>query len=270
MKNRGKLTRKAHDLCKASKSLEPFANQSCGLLGEIKTAFTLTQNDCHSGDLLIFLEDDNRSGKKEKLPNCDLMIARHKEKDRILIEVVTKSPRHGVDDDKAKTWDDFFSNFSSSIGSYLEYLERIIPSILGLNLRKCFPLFSHYEGSSYGTALPLVYQDLVVHSNSDPVNKWTSERKLEYLLCSLFLQPLVLETICAPLPSDNIRLNQRCQATERALQKEWVRNIIKDKVCQLEEAFKRQEAEGYQISKAIRRPRSNIILSPPSRSLQPS
>lgn len=244
------LTRKAHDLCKASNALEPFANQSSGLLGEIKTAFTLTQNECDSCDLLIFLEDDNRKGKKKKLPNCDLMIIRHKEKDRILIEVATKSPRHGVEDDEAKTWDDFFSNFSSAICSYLQYLERIIPSILGLNLRKCFPLFSAYEGSNYGTALPLVYQDLVDQSaNSDPVNKWKSERKLEHLLRILFLQPLVLETVCAPLASDNVRLKQRCQATERALQKEWVLNIIEDKVCQLLEAYKRQETEGHKISK---------------------
>jgi len=114
------LTIKSRELLKHSDKLEAFGDACSGLLGEINTAFYMGRNLCLSDDELIFLEDKNHSGEK----NCDLMIVRENEGDRILIEVKTKSPRHGVDDVPFKVWDDLFSNYSNAISSYLEYLDR--------------------------------------------------------------------------------------------------------------------------------------------------
>lgn len=245
------LTQKAYDLCKARNNLEEFANQSSGLLGEITAAAFIIKNYCHLKDVLIFLPDANRQKKKWK--NCDLMIIRHGIDEQNLVEVATKSPRHGLDPEDAadaQTWDDFFSNFSDAIYSYLLYLQKIIPHILGLKLTKCFPLLSAYEGSDYGVPLPIINDVLAIHpATKNPSNNWSSEQKLEHILQTTFFRPLVLDDSYVPLASDNVRLESRQQATRDALKKDWVENIIRKKTRQLEEAHRNKKTEGNTISK---------------------
>jgi hypothetical protein len=245
------LVTKSHELLDASDDLEAFANGCSGLLGEIKTAFHLVKNICHPGDILVFLEDGNRTRAKNKKKNCDLMVIRSGSDERILVEVKAKSPRHGVEDAEAGMWDDFVSNFNNSISSYLGYLDCKIAPIFGLSLRQSFPLFSAHEGSGYGAVLPLVYQTIANSQTSDntPANKCQSVKKIETLLRAFFMKPLVLYPTCVPLPSDDARLSERHQLTESVVRKDWVRNIMQKGVDQLQEACKRQVEEGHQVSK---------------------
>jgi hypothetical protein len=242
------LTQKAHKLCNASNNLEAFATQSSGLLGEIKTAAQFIRNQLSPNDELVFLPEKQNAGK-----NCDLMVIRYKTGDRELIESKAKSPRHGLDAGTAgdaQIWDDFFDNFTNAISSYLYYLQDAIHPILGLKLTECFPLFSAFEGSSYGIALPLIGNILVHRTATDiSMSKLSSEQKLAFLLRAIFLRPLVLDASCVPLAPDSERLIQRQQTTKEALQKNWVNELLKKAINQLEETRQRQTVEGQKISK---------------------
>ncbi len=245
------LVNKSRELLDASDGFEALADGCSGLLGEIKTAFHLVRNVCQPGDALIFLEDDNRRLKKNKQKNCDLMIVRSEGQDLVLVEVKTKSPRHGVEESDAGVWDNFFSNFSNSVSYYLDYLDRNIAPIFGLNLRKTLPLFFAHECSGYGIALPVVCHTLTSRQPSvdGPAHKWKSEKKIETLLRALFLKPLVLEPTCVPLASDDARLFERRQLTENVIRKDWVRNTMRKAIKQLQETCERREQEGYRVSK---------------------
>jgi hypothetical protein len=217
-------------------------------LGEIKAAFQFIKNQCHSKDLLMFLPEMQNDGK-----NCDLMIIRSKTGHGELIESKAKSPRHGLDAKTAgdaQIWDDFFDNFTRAISSYLQYIQCKIQSVLGLPLDKCYPLFSAYEGSRYGVALPLVENILTSQAiTNGSVSTFSSEEKLVFLLRVLFLRPLTLDTACVPLASESQRLVLREQTTKEALQKKWVSSLLKQATDQLEETHQRQLANGQKISK---------------------
>ncbi|NGX63249.1 MAG: hypothetical protein KR126chlam6_00657, partial [Candidatus Anoxychlamydiales bacterium] len=86
-------------------------------------------------------------------------------------------------------------------------------------------------------------------SDNNSSNKWTSEKKIETLLHTLFLKPLILETSCVPLAPDEERLSERHQLIEKVIQKDWVRNNMQIAVKQLQETYKRLEKEGHQVSK---------------------
>ena len=177
------LTRKAHSALTHSKNLESFAIESAGLLGEIKAAAQFIENQCGSKDVLAFLPKP-KNGK-----SCDLIILRHKTSDRELIECKAKTPRHGLDEKtagEAQIWDDFFTNFSNAICSYLTYLQETVQP--PLSLTKCLPLFVAYEGSDYGCALPLI-ENISTTAGAIPLKKWPSEQKLSHLLRALFLRP---------------------------------------------------------------------------------
>lgn len=237
------LSNKAQGALKHSEKLEPFAIEIAGLLGEIKTAVQFIKNFCDSEDTITFLpllKDE---------PSCDLMVKRHKTNSCDLIESKAKTPRHGLDEKTAgesQIWDDFFTNFNHAVCSYLTYLQETIKPPLGLI--KCFPLFVGFEGSNYGSALPLI-ENIPVTKNATPLKKWTSEQKLSHLLRALFLRPLILKSCCVQLPSDEERLMQRQKDTKEALQKEWVETLLKKATEQLEKTYQRQKAEGRQISK---------------------
>ncbi len=242
------LTQKALNLCKASNNLEPFSTQSAGLLGEIRTAAQFIKNQCHPKDVLVFLPEKQNNGK-----NCDLMIIRHETGYYELIEIKAKSPRHGLDADTAgnvQIWDDFFSNFTHAICSFLNYLQDNVQPILGLELTKCFPHFSYFEGSNYGVALPIIGAISEHHTAANiPLSEWSSEQKLIHLLHALFLRPLVLDTACVPLASDEARLIQRQQATKEALQKEWVNTLLNKATEQLKETYQRLITEDHTVTK---------------------
>ncbi len=245
------LVNKSRELLKASNDLEAFAAQCSGLRGEIKAAFYLVKNVCHPGDALIFLEDDNRNCKKDKEKTCDLMVIPFEGGDRIPVEVKTKSPRHGVDEANACKLDDFFSTFSQSISSYLDYLDYKLDPIFGLSRRQCFRQFFAHEYSGYGTVLPLVNHTITScqHTSDNHASKWTSEKKIETLLRALFMDPLVLEPDCVPLASCDARLSERRQSTESVCQKEWVRNIMQEGVKQLQKTCERLKQEGHRVPK---------------------
>lgn len=244
------LSNKSRELLASSNELEAFTNKCSGLLGEINTAFYLINNVCHPGDLLIFLKDDNRLQKKVKERSCDLMIVRKGEQDRILIEVKTKSPRHGVEEANVAVWDDFFSNFHSSISSYLSYLDLNFTPIFGLSLRRALPLFSTHEYSSYGLALPAICPILIndpsLHDN--PASKWKSEKKIRTLLSVFFMKPLVLNPFCVPLASTEVRYLERQELIEKVLQKDWVLNTMQDATAQIEEAYEHHLQNSHRIS----------------------
>ncbi len=244
------LANKSRGLNKASKDLESFTQACSGLLGEIKTAFHLSLHECHPGDTLIFLEGDNSSGKKVKEKNCDLMVISSNNQKRVLVEVKTKSPRHGVEEVDIGVWDNFFSNFSNSISDYLAYLEPRVSPICGLSLRKFFPLFFVFESSSYGMPLSLVKQiDSHDNPNSTTTNKSKSAKKIETLLRALHMRPVTLYPSCVPLASDDARLSERYQWTENVISKDWVRNTMLEGIEQLQKAIKRQSKEGHEVSK---------------------
>lgn len=242
------FSQKTHALCYHSNNLEAFATQSSGLLGEIKAAVQFIKNQCQSKDLLIFLPDLQKDGK-----NCDLMIIRFETGEAELIESKAKSPRHGLDvkiAGDAQIRDDFFDNFTKAISLYLQYLQCGIQPVLGLTLDKCYPLFSAYEGSRYGIALPLVENILTSQAMANvSVSTFSSEQKLVFLLRVLFLRPLTLGTACVQLASESQRLVLREQTTKEALQKKWVSSLLKQATDQLEETWQRQLAKGQKISK---------------------
>jgi hypothetical protein len=181
------------------------------------------------------------------------MIIRFETGEAELIESKAKSPRHGLDvkiAGDAQIWDDFFDNFTKAISLYLQYLQRGIQPALGLTLDKCYPLFSAYEGSRYGIALPLVENILTSQAITNvSVSTFSSEEKLVFLLRVLFLRPLTLDTACVPLASESQRLVLREQTTKEALQKKWVSSLLKQATDQLEETRQRQLAKGQKISK---------------------
>jgi hypothetical protein len=177
------------------------------------------------------------------------MVKRLKANSYDLIESKAKTPRHGLDEKTAgesQIWDDFFSNFNHEVCSYLTYLQETIQSPLGLI--KCFPLFLGFEGSNYGSALPLI-ENIPTATNATPLKKWASEQKLRHLLRALFLRPLILKPCCVQLLSDEERLMQRQRVTKEALQKEWVDTLLKKATEQLEKTYQRQTTQGNQISK---------------------
>lgn len=244
------LTIKCRELLCQCGQLEPFANGCSGLLGEIKAAFYMAKNICRAGDTLIFLEDDNRSRKTKKRENCDLMIVHDNGQSVDLVEVKTKSPRHGVEDADAGTADNFFSNFSNAISSYLDYLAPRIGPIFGLNLGKVLPLFWSYEGSYYGTALPVVSDTPLQRGpffEASP-SKMTSEKKMEILLQALFMKPLILDPTCDSIGTDEFRLSERRQLTAGLFQKDWIDNVIHKAVDQLLVACERLAQEGRRVS----------------------
>lgn len=204
-----------YKLCSHSSELEPFAIECVGLLGEIKTA---AQWDVK--DVVLFLPERSGQGK-----NCDFLVIRPTGS-KELIECKAKRPRHGLDEKtagEAQVWDDFFTNFNRAIHSYLTYLQKTIQPPMGFT--NCFPLLAAYEGSSYAQALPLI-QEIPSTLGNIPLKKWTAEEKVSHLLHTLFLRPLVLDTCCVPLPSEEELLAQRQQATETAIKKEWVISIL--------------------------------------------
>lgn len=237
------LTNKARGVLNHSEKLESFAIEIAGLLGEIKTAAQFIKSFCEPEDLVTFLP------QLKGEPSCDLMVKRHKANSYELIECKAKTPRHGLDEKTAgesQIWDDFFTNFNHAICSYLTYLQETIQ--LPSGLIKCFPLFVGFEGSNYGSALPLI-ENIPITTGATPLKKWTFEQKLSHLLRSLFLRPLILKPCCVQLPSDEERLMQRQQVTKEALQKEWVDTLLKKATEQLEKTYQRQTTEGRQISK---------------------
>lgn len=242
------LTLKAYNLCKSRKktlNLEDFANKSSGLLGEIRIIAQFIREKCHPKDEIVFLPEKN--GK-----SCDCMVIRHKTNKCELIECKTKSPRHGLDVNTVgdlQIWDDLFNNFSDAICSYFYYLQEKTEPIFGLKLTDCFPLFSTFEGSDYGNALPLI-NDLMQGVTLDiPLGKWTSEQRLIHLIRALFLCPLVINTDCIPLDSENSRLKQRQQTIKEVFQKDWVSRTIELSVEQLKKTYQRKKDEGYNVSK---------------------
>jgi hypothetical protein len=245
------LVRKSHELLNASNSLEEFADGCSGLMGEINTAFHLAKNVCQPNDSLIFLEEGNRRDKNKNEKSCDLMIIRSEGQDLVLIEVKTKSPRHGVEEPDAGVWDNFFSNFSGSISSYLCYLDLSMDPIFGLSLKKSFPLFFAHQGSSYGRALPVICQMLASRQPSDDVHAYNRkpEKKIETLLRALFLKPLILGPVCVPLAPSDARVFKRRQLTESVIQKDWVRNTMSKAIEQLRETCENKEQEGCRVSK---------------------
>lgn len=232
------LTKKSYELLAHSSELEPFAIQSASLLGEIKTAV-----QCDLKDTMIFLPARSEQGK-----NCDFLIIRPTGS-KELIECKAKTPRHGLDEKtvgEAQIWDDFFTNFSGAIDSYLIYLQKIVQPVI--DFTKCFPLLSAYEGSGYAQALPLI-QSIPSTTGNTPLKQWTAEEKVSHLLHALFLRPLVLDTCCVPLPSEEELLAQRQQATETAIKKKWIISILNKATKQLEETHSRFTAEGQVITK---------------------
>ncbi len=237
------LTCKAQEALNHSEKLEPFAIEIAGLMGEIKTAAQFIKNSCDPEDTLTFLP------KPKDGQSCDLMVMRHKTGSHELIECKAKTPRHGLDEKtagEAQIWDDFFTNFSNTICSYLTYLKETVQP--PFDLTKCFPLFVAYEGSDYGCALPLI-ENIPTTADATSLKKWSSEQKISHMLRALFLRPLILNPCCEQLPSDDARLIQRQQATKEALQKEWVNTILEKATEQLEKTYQRQKSEGRQISK---------------------
>ncbi len=242
------LNQKAHKLLNHSANLEAFAIESAGLLGEISAAAHFIENNCHPKDILVFLPEKREDGK-----NCDLLIIRHETNGRELFECKSKSPRHGLDPKIAgdvQIWDDFFSNFTKAISSYIYYLQERAQPVLGLKLTKCFPLYSVFQGSNYGVPLPLI-EDVLRHPTvcTTPLKDWSSEQKLTHLLHALFLRPLILDPCCVPLASDDARLVERQSSTKEALQKEWVNSLLTKATAQLMDAYQHQKNEGYLISK---------------------
>ncbi len=233
------LACKAQEALNHSGNLEHFGIEIAGLAGEIKAAAQFIEDSCNSDDVLIFLP--KLTGK----PSCDLMVMRHATKCCELIECKTKTPRHGLGEKTAgdaQIWDDFFTNFSGAINCYLAYLQDTIQPPMGFT--KLFPLLVTYEGSGYAQALPLI-QDLSTKIGIAPLKTWTSEQKVSYLLRTLFLRPLVLDSCCAPLPSHSKRFKQRQQATEATIKKEWIISILNKATKQLKETFNHLTAEGY-------------------------
>lgn len=238
------LTHKAQKALNHSEKLEPFAIEIAGLMGEIKTAAQFIKNSCDLEDTLTFLPElKNR-------PSCDLMVMRYKTGSNELIECKAKTPRHGLDEKtagEAQIWDDFFTNFNGAICSYLTYLQETVQPPLGL--ANLFPLFSTFEWSDYGCALPLL-GNIPITADATPLKKWSSEQKLRHLLRALFLHPLILDPCCAALPSDAERLMQRQEDTKAAIQnKEWVISILNKATKQLEETHQHQTADGYPVTK---------------------
>lgn len=237
-------------VCKAQKALthseklESFAIEMAGLAGEIKIAAQFIKDVCSPEDTLIFLPE-----LKDR-PNCDLLVIRHQTGNRELIECKAKTPRHGLDEKTAgetQIWDDFFTNFSGAIHSYLAYLQESVQPPMGFT--ECFPLLAAYEGSGYAQALPFI-RGIPSAIGNIPLNKWTAEQKVGHLLQPLFLRPLVLNTCCGPLPSDEDRLAQRQRATETVIKnKEWIISILNKATKQLEETLNRLTAEGQAITK---------------------
>ncbi|WP_143876379.1 hypothetical protein [Waddlia chondrophila] len=235
------LSKKAHNLCTHSSNLEQFAIACCGLLGEIKTAAQI-----RSKGTVIFLPEKSDEGK-----NCDLLVI-----DPIgkleLIECKAKTPRHGLEETTAgvtQIWDDFFTNFSLAIHSYVDYHQKAIQNPLGFS--ECFPLLSAFEGSSYAQALPLI-QSIPSTTGNVTLKKWTAEQKISHLLRALFLRPLVLDPCCVPLPPEEERLTQRQQATETTIKnKEWVISIFNKATKQLEDTYHRLTAEGQTVNKLL-------------------
>lgn len=237
------LTNKAQEALNHSEKLEPFAIEIAGLLGEIKTAAQFIKSSSDPEDILTFLP------KLKDEPSCDLVVKRLKANSYELIECKAKTPRHGLDEKiagEAQIWDDFFTNFNHAICSYLTYLQETVKP--PLDLIKCFPLFVGFEGSNYGSALPLI-ENIPTTTNAIPLKKWTSEQKLSHLLRAQFLRPLILKSCCVQLPSAEERLMQRQRVTKEALQKEWVDTLLKKATEQLEKTYQRQKTEGRQISK---------------------
>lgn len=238
------LTCKAQKALTHSEKLESFAIEMAGLAGEIKTAAQFIKAACPPEDTLIFLPE-----LKDR-PNCDLLVTRHQAGDRELIECKAKAPRHGLDEKTAgevQIWDDFFTNFSGAIHSYLSYLQETVQPPMGFT--ECFPLLAAYESSGYAQALPLI-QGIPSAIGNIPLKKWTAEKKVGHLLRALFLRPLALGTCCGPLPSDEDRLAQRQRATETAIKnKEWIISILNKATKQLEETHNRLTAEGQVITK---------------------
>lgn len=235
------LTKKAHKLCTHSPKLEPFAIECCSLLGEIKTAAKVD-----SKDTVIFLPEKGNKGK-----NCDLLIIRSTGIQE-LIECKAKTPRHGLEETtagEAQIWDDFYTNFSGAIYSYLSYHQKTIQPPMGLS--ECFPLLSAFEGSSYARALPLI-KTIPSTIGNVTLKKWTAEEKVSHLLRTLFLRPLVLNSCCMPLPSEEDRLAQRQQATEMAIKnKEWIISIFDKATKQLEDSYHRLTTEGQIVNKLL-------------------
>lgn len=238
-----KLSRKAQKALTHREKLESFAIEMAGLVGEIKTAAQFIKDACAPEDKLSFLPE------VENGRNCDLLITRHQTGDRELIEVKAKMPRHGLEEKtagEAQTWDDFFTNFSGAIDSYLIYLQETVQPPMGFS--KCFPLLAACEGSGYAQALPLI-KSIPSTIGNIPLKKWTAEQKVSHLLLALFLRPLVLDTCCGPLPSDEDRLAQRQRATEAAIKnKKWIISIFDEATQQLEETQNRLTAEGQVIT----------------------
>lgn len=246
------LVCKASDLHKSSNDLESFASACSGLIGEIRAAYYFVCWYGQEYDELVFLEDKNRKNGKIRGKNCDLMMINTKSRRSILVEVKSKSARHGVENSEFSVYDDFFSNYSSSISKYLSYLDLSLPSICGLSLRKSFPLFFIHEGSCYGKPLSLVNHIVSQNEEGDcDPNKLKSQTKIEKLLKKLYLKPIILSSCTIPLENEDTRLAKRKEKTKKAFEKEWVKNTIIKGVAQLKEAYSFQLERGRVLSKLV-------------------
>ena len=242
------LVDRSQEVLSASNQLEVFTYQSIGLWGEIETASCLAKK--YPNDKLVFVRSDNRFRTRKQKRTCDLMVARHNENDLILVEVKSKIPRHGVTDQQACMWDDFFENSSGSIYRYLVYLGRNNPLVFGLSWGQAFPLLSMCVGSSYGKPLPLIScLNLQDHESDDSDSVGLgSEKKIEILLRSLFMKPRIFLPNSTPLGTDEERLAERHRQVEALMSKRCIQDPIQDGVNQLQEWRKRQLNEGHKVS----------------------
>jgi hypothetical protein len=238
------LTRKTQEALTHSEKLESFAMELAGLVGEIKTSAQFIKDACFPEDTLIFLPE-----LKDR-PNCDLLVTRNQTGNHELIECKAKTPRHGLEEKtagEAQIWDDFITNFSEALYSYHAYFLENVQTPMGCT--ECFPLLGAYEGSGYAQALPLI-EDIPSAIGNIPLNRWTAEQKVGHLLRAFFLRPLILDTCCGPLPSDEDCFAQRQRETETAIKdKKWIISILNKATKQLEEAYNRLTAEGQVITK---------------------
>ena len=246
------LASKALKLLEACNRLEEFAQGSASLIAEIRTAGHFIKELCSDDDSVKFLEEDNNPSNKGEKKNCDLMIDRKSLQVVDLVEVKNKMPRHGVAPGYMSELDNFFYNFDISISAYLSYIDNRKGESIKLN--KCYPQFFMYEGSSYGIALPMV-QNIVEKiktsegGKQDPVSKWSSEAKAEYLLRELFMEPLVLDTSPVPIATEEVRKSEMEGIITELFQKGWLRKTIDKAVTQMRATHQKQMQNGIHVRK---------------------
>ena len=237
------ITDRSREALDASEDLEIFANRCSKLQGELTAAFYLTEK--YPDGRLVFIKNDGRDGgDSQKI--CDLMII-HSEKEQRLVDVKTEPSEH--DGAAERIWTSSFDALLYHLSRYLLYLSRHVVFLdkgknllSNLGIRQAFPLLFALDGDFRWEAFSIIHK-IANQDLNNGLSNWKSDKKVEALLLSLFMKPLVIRSS---------RIRERCffeepQQIGAFLSKRRLDSVIRSGIERLQRAGEQQVREGYEV-----------------------